>query len=179
MEGKHIELLKKVKALADQGIGGEKQNAEKLLASLMKKHGLTSLDIEEDETKRYFFKAEGINRKILLQCVKRVNYNLRLYEYKSSYAKYAKLKGNSYIESTTAEYIQIQQMFDLYTKLYKKEVDIFFSAFLHANDLLAQPPEDQKQSLEDVSAEEYEKYMRMLEMSSKVKKESIIKQIEK
>ena len=38
------ELLRKVKALAERGVGGEAKNAEEMLARLMEKYG-----ISEDE----------------------------------------------------------------------------------------------------------------------------------
>ena len=35
-------LLKKVRALAEHGVGGEAENAEKLLARMMKKYGISA-----------------------------------------------------------------------------------------------------------------------------------------
>ena len=46
---KYIELAKKLKALADRGIGGEKINAEKMLNALMKKHKISIEDIEGEK----------------------------------------------------------------------------------------------------------------------------------
>ena len=34
-------LLKKIRALAEHGVGGEAENAEKLLARMMKKYGIS------------------------------------------------------------------------------------------------------------------------------------------
>ena len=44
MDQKKIDLLKKLKTLAEQGVGGEKETAQKKLKQLMQKY-----DVEEDE----------------------------------------------------------------------------------------------------------------------------------
>lgn len=42
-----LEKLGKVKALADRGEGGEKESAERTLAALMKRYGVTEEDLED------------------------------------------------------------------------------------------------------------------------------------
>ena len=42
-----LEKLGKVKALADRGEGGEKESAERTLAVLMKRYGITEEDLED------------------------------------------------------------------------------------------------------------------------------------
>ena len=41
-------LLKKVRALAEHGVGGEAENAEKLLARMMKKYGISEAELDEE-----------------------------------------------------------------------------------------------------------------------------------
>lgn len=41
-------LLKKVRALAEHGVGGEAENAEKLLARMMKKYGISEEELDEE-----------------------------------------------------------------------------------------------------------------------------------
>ena len=55
MNEKYIILAKKLKALADKGIDGERVNAQKMLDTLMRKHNLTITDIEGEKTDDYFF----------------------------------------------------------------------------------------------------------------------------
>lgn len=38
-------LLKKIRALAEHGVGGEAENAEKLLARMMKKYGISEEEL--------------------------------------------------------------------------------------------------------------------------------------
>ena len=48
------ELLKKLKALSDRGVSGEKENATELLKKLMKKYGISEEEIQEDEVKEIY-----------------------------------------------------------------------------------------------------------------------------
>ena len=47
------ELLKKIKALAEAGIGGEKKNAQEMLKKLMKKYKIKEKDIEIESIKKF------------------------------------------------------------------------------------------------------------------------------
>ena len=46
---KYLELARKLKALADKGIDGEKYNAQKQLDKIMKKYGIRMEDLELQE----------------------------------------------------------------------------------------------------------------------------------
>lgn len=170
---KHIELAKKLKVLADRGTGGEKVNAEKLLNKLLKKHGLTIEDIEAEKVQPYYFKASGIYAKLLHQIIARVNYNLKTYDVHLKYRKI--LPGNIFTECTTAEYLEIEEMFRVFKKLYKSENDIFYMAFLTANDLLAIPPKEK--TTDDLTPKEIEEWTRAQQMASKIKTETIRKKL--
>lgn len=41
-----LEKIKKIKALADQGVGGEKTTAQAMLERLMQERGITEADLE-------------------------------------------------------------------------------------------------------------------------------------
>ena len=84
---KNIELAKKLKALSDRGVGGEKINAEKLLNDLLKKHGLTIEDVEGEKTDVYCFKASGIYAQLLLQIIKRVGFDLKVWMFSAKKVK--------------------------------------------------------------------------------------------
>jgi len=175
---KHIELAKKLKALADKGVGGEKVNAEKMLNDLLKKHNITIEDIEGEKTEDYFFKVKSKDAHLFTQIVKRVRYDLKVYgEVPAKKIKEWGLKGNYFTTCTAFEFIEIRTMFDHYTELYKKELDIFFGAFLQANDLLAKPPQNELKSIKDLTPEEKLRWMRQTEMASKIKSETFRKRI--
>lgn len=175
---KHIELIKKLKALADKGVGGEAENAQQMLEKMLLKHNLTIEDIVGEQKNDYYFKASGIKAKLLTQIIKRVNYDLKIYDIPSNVVKKYSLSGNVMTTCTVAEFIEIEQMFYIYDNLYKRESEIFYKAFLTANDLLARPPKDEQKTTKDLSKDELEEWKRTQEMASKIKKESIRKQIQ-
>ena len=67
------EMLKKLLALSKQGVGGEKINAEALLNKLLKKHGLTIEDIDDEEEIKQWdvhFNTD-FERKLIYQVISR------------------------------------------------------------------------------------------------------------
>lgn len=52
-------LLKKIRALAEHGVGGEAENAEKLLARMMKKYGISEAELDEETRVRHDFTYHG------------------------------------------------------------------------------------------------------------------------
>ena len=52
-------LLKKIRALAEHGVGGEAENAEKLLARMMKKYGISEEELDEETRVRHDFTYHG------------------------------------------------------------------------------------------------------------------------
>lgn len=66
-------LLRKVRALAEHGVGGEAENAEKLLARMMKKYGISEEELDEETRARHDFTYHGgEEKKILRQVVYKV-----------------------------------------------------------------------------------------------------------
>ena len=65
-----INLAKKLKALADRGIGGEQTNALDMLERFMRKHSLTFDDLSEEnrEQRRFRFKNR-FHKQILIQSI--------------------------------------------------------------------------------------------------------------
>lgn len=44
MEEKTMQRIRKLQALAERGVGGEKETAEKMLRKLLKKNGINALE---------------------------------------------------------------------------------------------------------------------------------------
>lgn len=62
-------LLKKVRALAEHGVGGEAENAEKLLARMMKKYGISEEELDEETRVRHDqMRAAFVRRGDWLNC---------------------------------------------------------------------------------------------------------------
>ena len=176
---KQIELAKKLKALAEKGIGGEKTNAEKMLNDLLQKHNLSIEEIEGEKKQDFYFNILDKNSwKLLYQIIKHVNFEIRCFgEIPKEKVEHHKLKGNYLIEATVCEYVEIEAKFDFYYRLYKEELDTFLSAFIEANDLGVDNPNLTVK--EELSKEELLELYRIQAMASKIKKGEFRKQLNK
>ncbi len=171
---KVIELAKKLKALAENGVGGEKINAQKMLESFMKKHHITSEDIESDSILEYYFKIAPAYGALFVQISKRKNINIKTYgEFPQKTIKEYKLKGNYMLECTKEEYVYISTAFDILKRQYEKELEIFYYAFCRSNDLLV----DRRNNDVEPTKEEIAKARRAKAMSELIEKAKINKQL--
>ena len=60
------ELLRKLRALAERGVGGERQNAQKKLDELIKKYNISDEELEDEVAELYHFKYRGKRESALL-----------------------------------------------------------------------------------------------------------------
>lgn len=64
------ELLKKIKALADRGVDGERESAQTLLARLMEQYGISETDLEEERRETAWFRySQETERRLLNQII--------------------------------------------------------------------------------------------------------------
>jgi len=135
MNSKVIELAKKLKALADRGIGGEKENAIMFLERLMQQHGITYAEIEGEAVSEhvvYYIKKDfDITRQIIASVIGKLS--------RENYAKYKYVQSNGKrafcINCTDAEYLLIDAKLNFYLKVYAAELELFYSAFIQRNEL--------------------------------------------
>ena len=154
------ELIKKIKALADGGVGGEKENAQKLLAELMLKYNITEEEIAEETVKDFdfikpkFFMAGELMVQVLYSIVGK-----EIGEDKGIYC----LKGcrKYFIRCTTAEFLEFEAKFNFYMFHFKKEAKRFYSAFLQANKIFP-PDEKAREHKEDYQLSKEDVAMLML-----------------
>ena len=132
------ELLKKLKALADAGVDGERDNAQKILDRLLKKYDLTLADIEFDEIKEHAFQFRGKQeREILKQiCFKVTDGDRRVYHYRTGIGS----KNTICCECSDAEAIQIRFEFDFYKELWEEELKLFLTAFIVKHEIFDSKP---------------------------------------
>lgn len=163
------EMLKKLKALMEKGIGGEAANAKRILESLLKKEGKTLEDYLNNpniEKKRYWFSYSNTYQKILLQQI--LFYVL---DCNSIMQTTNKNKQNQIgYEITATENIEILTIYEtLKTKL-MEEIDITVEAFVYRHQLFSNnvPVVDKPLSERD---------KRTIERIKTIKKTSIHKQI--
>lgn len=129
------ELLKKIKALAERGVGGEKESAEKLLSQLMEKYGITEEEISEDTVECEWFRyKDNIQKRLLNQIIYMILGNVDTYKRAGGRHK---LIG---AYCTAAQRIEIEMNFEFFRNAMEKELKTFYSAFCHKNRLF--PPEE-------------------------------------
>ena len=137
MESKKIELIKKVKALADRGVGGEKEDAAKLLEKLMKKYGIEEADISEDIEEIQSFSYHGeFEHRLLLQIFYKHFPDIRGRVRTLPYGKGS--RSTFFISCTKAQGIEIAIEFDFCRELWKEEVNFFYQAFITKHDIYPQ-----------------------------------------
>lgn len=170
-----IELLKKIKALADRGVDGEQETAERKLALLMEKYGITEEALGAETSRRYDFTYHGKAQKQLLkQIVYKVTNGGFAYELRYTETG-RKCKTTLGADCTAAEKVEIEFLFDFYTDLYERETAAFLRAFIQKHELFAETPPDEPITRPRMSREELAKMAALMQGMSD---ESPIRQIE-
>lgn len=129
-------LLKKIRALAERGVGGEAENAEEILRRLMEKYGVSEDELDEAERRRHDFEYHGKEQETLLrQVVYKVTGG---YAYNLVYrASGRRVKTRLGADCTAAEKVEIEFLFDFYTRLWERERAAFLSAFIQKHRIFA------------------------------------------
>ena len=129
-------LLKKIRALAERGVGGEADNAEEILRRIMEKYGVSEDELDEVERRRHDFEYHGKEQETLLrQVVYKVTGG---YAYNLVYrASGRRVKTRLGADCTAAEKVEIEFLFDFYTRLWERERAAFLSAFIQKHRIFA------------------------------------------
>ena len=72
MDDKKKQLLNKLKALAERGVGGEKETAQRKLQELMEKYEIDENDLSDDKKEKYQFKYKNEFEKKLIKQINQV-----------------------------------------------------------------------------------------------------------
>lgn len=133
MDDKTKARIKKLQALAERGVGGEKTTAEKMLQKMLKKNGIKSIEeLETDSYEYTLFSYHGKHEKKLLhQCMYKVmgaDSDRTTYRTKGTRQKIG-------IYCTKAQKIEIELEFEFFRNVFYEELDTFMSAFIQAQDI--------------------------------------------
>lgn len=166
---KYIELAKKLKALAEKGVDGEKENAQNKLELIMKKYGISTEDIEDEHKFMVWYKVKSTERKLFEQVATSV--------FGSEFDMYTNRNKTGYlgIEGSGSDHIQFEFKYEMYVKAYRKQLDVFFTAFVMRNNIYAKNGE--KKDWSELSDEEKRKYAEAEQMASGMKEVDIIKRL--
>lgn len=144
------ELLRKLKALAERGEGGEATTAAAMLAKMMKKYGFSERDLDEQKINRYEFRwSKPFEEKLLSQIIYMVMGDVPTYRYTGSRRK------TKLVDCTAVEKIEIEAAFEFYRYHLAKGLENYYQAFVQREELF--PDESKKQAdipTREVSEEE-------------------------
>lgn len=128
--------LKKVYELALRGADGEKEAAKEILDSLLKKYALTFDDLSDEIIRKYTFEFHGQAQKTLLRQIIYKVTNSKESCYDLCWDRSGrKCRTKIGADCTEAQKAEIEFLFDFYSRLYEKEVDIFLIAFIQKHRL--------------------------------------------
>lgn len=175
MNQKIINLARKLKALADRGVGGEKETAYHMLTRLMKQHGITFDDIDGIERVQHEFFVNDNQYKFFRQVVASViGAPFSVFHLKGDRRK----RKPRFIDCTNAEAVEIQAKFDFFWRAYQEEENIFYRAFVQKNHLYTKPDNsDQESEAEELSDEERVKLWKISQMMTGMDHHHFAKQI--
>ncbi|WP_428067361.1 hypothetical protein [Chryseobacterium gambrini] len=174
---KYVELARKIKALADKGIDGEKENAAKLLDSLMKKHNISMEDLEDEKIESFYFQIPSYKHELEYRILHQLVgiFKVKMYgRFTQKVMREYRLSGNYMIECSKVVYLEIKAKYDFYCARLEKRLDEFFYAFCMKNDLLVEPKNKEKK----LSDEEIKHYVNAKKISMNMESDSFLKQIE-
>lgn len=170
---KKQELLQKLKALAEHGVGGEKLNAQRKLSAFMKKYGITDVELDEDKAFPCEFAYKGERqRRLLSQIIYKVkNEKNTVYSFIYTASNRA-CRSRLGCKVTKTQKLEIEFLFDFYKRLYEQEEAFFFRAFVQKHRLFGQLKESEQPT--ELSDEEYQ---RLYMMRQGMSEEQPLKQI--
>lgn len=162
VDQKKLDILKKLRELAERGVGGEKEGAQKTLERLMKKYNIQEGDLSEDVEEDHDFRYRNEYEKLLLR---QLFYKI-VPEYKKKAYTYRCGRGSRTtlgVSCTKAQALQIQIEYDFYRALWKEEVDFFMDAFIQKHRIFREPTEGGGTDEGKMSKEELLRMFAMME----------------
>ena len=151
-----LERLKKLRVLALRGVDGEKEQAQAMLDKLIKKYSISLDDISDEKLNEYTFEYHGKEQKRLLsQIIYKVTndqFAVRSLEYtKSGRTCKTRLGG----KCTSGQKVEIEFLFDFYKRLFEKERETLFQAFVQKHRLFGELKDGEE--AKEISPEERRK----------------------
>jgi hypothetical protein len=164
---KIVDLARKLKALAERGVGGEKENAAQKLKRLLAKHGISIEEIESAERSEELFKYKNGQQQILLQCIRMVmGMETKIYSVR-------RLRNAVIVECTKAEFLEIKATFEFYSKAYERDLKLFLRAFIQKNRLF--PSDGPKTNMGELTGQELAEAEEIMIMAESIRQRSPIR----
>ncbi len=174
-----LSLAKKLRALAEQGEGGEKDNAVDMLTKYCAKHNISLSDLESDIKKQREFSIpdEIFAKKLFRQIAGHVVENVDILVYKRKSDDKIKGKKSFFVNLTDAEFIEIDTKFNFYLAKFNEDVILFYRAFIHKNKLYVKSSDDSNDEKE-LTPQELEEINKIRNMMMGMESHKFLKQLE-
>lgn len=168
------ERLKRVYALAMNGVDGERVQAQAILEKLLKKYAMTLDDLDEDIINEYEIEYHGKEQeKLLMQTIYKVTDNKNsFYHLRYTYSG-RKCKTRLGVCCTAVQKAEIEFLFTFYIRVWEKERKALLEAFIQKHSIFGNLKGDEKP--QKCSPEELEK---MYALMSGLSDETPLLQIE-
>lgn len=180
---KYVSLARKLNELAKRGVGGEKENAQAKLESVMKRYNITIEDIEGNERFDFDFELKKdipikFIRQVLCSIVGNISkYGCQIYQY-----KYVRKRKHICRKITSIEPQHFSEFIAKVSVLwehYQKESARFYSAFIQANHIYEKVDPDLEDELNyEKNEKSLEESMRLASLIGGIEKKNFNKQIE-
>lgn len=129
---KIAEKLKKIKALAERGVGGEKETAMRMYEELKARYEIEDEEIMLDAVTLHWFSYKNdLEEDLLTQIFYKVTGSASYHHYTGKYSR-RKKRG---CDCTELEAAEITLLFNFYREELKRELKAFLIAFRCGNDL--------------------------------------------
>ena len=131
MNNKVLERLKKLTALAERGVGGEKVNAERMLQKYLAKYNLEISDLDKESTieVQISYKSK-FEKKLLMQIIWVVALDANIYRKRGSRVLF--------FNTSIPQKIEIELKWRIYKKELDKILETTVIAFIQSNAIFSQ-----------------------------------------
>lgn len=138
--------LRKLQALAERGVGGEKETARRMLEKLLARHGLTIEDLATERREvRWFSAPTRFDSRLAAQIMAKVcdSHDVDVYSHPAR-------RKHVGVEVTPAEAIEFELHYEILRTALRTHFEDAYSAFVCANRIYpATPREDAPQGLNE------------------------------
>jgi hypothetical protein len=162
--------LLKLRALADRGVGGEAENAKRMLDAALKKNGVSIEELDDDRRDLHGFSfRDPTERSLLVQIMYSVlGLDARLFGYRNR-------PRTVLAEMTARQQADIDVLFRSHRKTLKRDIHLFMIAYFAKNNLIS-TRETPSPSTEK-TPEEAARIKRIISMMKTVEAVSVRRQI--
>jgi len=163
--------LKKVLALAEKGVGGEREAAQKLLDKLLSQHNLTIEDIKSEKTSVFYFGYNTAMEQTILHHTVSAVLEKTDFEIFTRIVNGRATRKDGFI-LTKGQKIEVEFRYSAYRTSLKKELETFLIAFIHKNRIFHFSEDDEQENKLS-----FEQMQKILSMAGTIDKTEIHKQI--